>query len=105
MSLSLKSILKAILFFALAGVLMFVGLFLLSASFVADGMGHPMSAWTWGIPLSLGILLGLFTAGKIWCEKRGGRLWPWSSKWQYSAKVSPPPYGGKGDKVEVRREQ
>lgn len=105
MNLSLKSILKAALLFVLSGVLMFVGLFLLSASFVADGMGHPMSAWTWGIPLGLGLLLGLFTAGKIWYEKRGGCLGSWPSKWRYSARVSPPPYGGKGGRVEVRRER
>lgn len=105
MPLSLKSILQTALCFVLSGALVLIGLFLFVVSLVALTFGHSMSPWVWGVPLGLGVLVGLFAAGRIWFERWRERSRLCSSEKPYYAKVSPPPYGGKGDKVEVRREQ
>lgn len=52
----------------------------------------------------------LLIAWMIWKEgyreyQQALREEEWGGRWDYSARVSPPPYGGDGDETEVRRER
>lgn len=105
MMVSLKSILQAALCFVLSGALVFLGLFLFVCSLVVAAFDRSMSPWTWAVPLGLGVLMGLATAGKIWLGRWRARRGSCSREKPYYAKVSPPPYGGKAGKVEIRRER
>ena len=62
----------------------------------------------WIIPLGGNFFMRLLIAWMIWNE--GWREYQqtlveesWSSRWDFSARVSPPPYGGDEDDTEVRR--
>ena len=62
----------------------------------------------WIIPLGGSIFMRLLIAWMIW--KEGWREYQtalveeqWGSRWDYSARVSPPPYGGDEDETEIRR--
>ncbi len=62
----------------------------------------------WIIPIGGNFFMRLLIAWMIWNE--GWREYQqtlveesWSSRWDYSARVSPPPYGGDEDDAEVRR--
>ena len=62
----------------------------------------------WIIPIGGNIFMRILIAWMIWNE--GWREYQqtlveesWSSRWDYTARVSPPPYGGDEDDAEVRR--
>lgn len=62
----------------------------------------------WIIPIGGNFFMRLMIAWMIWNE--GWREYQqtlmdesWASRWDYSARVSPPPYGGDEDDAEVRR--
>ncbi len=62
----------------------------------------------WIIPIGGNFFMRLLIAWMIWNE--GWREYQqtlmeesWSSRWDYTARVSPPPYGGDEDDTEVRR--
>ncbi len=62
----------------------------------------------WIIPIGGNFFMRLLIAWMIWNE--GWREYQqtlaeesWSSRWDFSARVSPPPYGGDEDDAEVRR--
>ena len=62
----------------------------------------------WIIPIGGNIFMRLLIAWMIW--KEGWREYQmalveeqWGSRWDYSARVSPPPYGGDEDETEIRR--
>lgn len=62
----------------------------------------------WIIPIGGSILMRGLIAAMIWFE--GAREYrqvlaegEWGGRWDFSARVSPPPYGGEEDETEVRR--
>ena len=62
----------------------------------------------WIIPIGGNIFMRLLIAWMIW--KEGWREYQmalveeqWGGRWDYSARVSPPPYGGDEDETEIRR--
>lgn len=62
----------------------------------------------WIVPLGGSIFMRLLIAWMIWQE--GYREYQqtlmeeqWQDRWDYSARVSPPPYGGDDDETEIRR--
>jgi Zn-dependent protease len=69
----------------------------------AMGISH-----IWIIPIGGSIFMRLLIAWMIW--KEGWREYQvalaeeqWGGRWDYSARVSPPPYGGDEDETEIRR--
>lgn len=62
----------------------------------------------WIIPIGGNFFMRLFIAWMIW--KEGWREYQlalveeqWGGRWDFSARVSPPPYGGDEDETEIRR--